>query len=236
MMQGEVVTRRLWMTEQECLDLISAANLIPGPNSTEVAIHIGYRQAGLLGLIVAGICFILPAAFMVTAIAWAYVAYSKLPQVAHIMAGIKPVIIAIVLQALVKLSQTALKTSFLKILGVIALAACGFSVNEILILVIAGGASLAWSFRSKPKELAGKPMVVICLGVAAIAGLLRLTSSGAMVQSPVELTLGRLFLYFAKIGSVLYGSGYVLLAFLRTDLVDHWHWLKASVSTWTQHF
>src|SRR6266545_8172463 len=118
MMEDEVVRRRRWMTHDEFLDLLGATNLIPGPNSTEMAIHVGHRQAGWPGLLVAGISFILPAVLIVTGFAWAYVRYGSLPQVTGILYGVKPVIIAVVLQALWSLGRTALKTSFLAMVGV----------------------------------------------------------------------------------------------------------------------
>jgi chromate transporter len=229
MMQHEVVTRRQWLTDQEFLDLISASNLIPGPNSTEVAIHIGHRQAGFAGLLVAGTCFILPAMAMVMAIAWAYVQYSQFPVVSHLMTGIKPVVIAIILQAIILLSRSALKNTLAKLAAVLAVIACFLSVNEILLLLVAGAASLVWKWRGKSQGFSSRVVLIVCSIVALIGAAILLVghASGSSTE-PVACSQSRLFLYFAKVGSVLYGSGYVLIAFLQADLVQNWHWLTAS--------
>src|SRR5437660_585958 len=132
-MEREVVGRLGWLSHEQFLDLLGATNLIPGPNSTEMAIHIGHRRGGWPGLLVAGICFILPAACIVTLIAWAYVRYGQLPQVGAILYGIKPVIIAIVVQALWKLARVAVKTKTLAAVGLAAVALCFLGVNELII-------------------------------------------------------------------------------------------------------
>ncbi|HKX60596.1 MAG TPA: chromate efflux transporter, partial [Verrucomicrobiae bacterium] len=219
MMEDEVVRRRQWLTRDEFLDLLGATNLIPGPNSTELAIHIGHRRAGWPGLVVAGTCFILPAALIVTAIAWAYVEFGKLPGAQGLLYGMKPVIIAIVLQALWRLARSAVKSRMLAAMGVAAIAASFLGVNELVIL-FAGGLLIAViqsGFRLKPpagvaRLLAAAPMVPLPLAAAV-----------PLVAAPFGLW--PMFLFFLKIGSVLFGSGYVLLAFLRADLVDRWHWL-----------
>lgn len=197
MMHDEVVVRRQWLTNREFLDLIAATNLIPGPNSTELAIHIGHRRAGWPGLLVAGVCFILPAASITVACAWMYVTYGSLPAADGILYGVKPVIIAVVLAALWNLGQVVLSKpkSFLICAGSVVLAALG--LNELLVLLLAAIAALA------PR-------------------LARMASAQFAV---VPIGLWPIFLFFAKVGSVLYGSGYVLLAFLRADLVERWHWL-----------
>ena len=146
MMHDEVVKRRKWMTDQHFLDLVGATNLIPGPNSTELAIHIGYERAGWRGLIAAGLCFIMPAVLIVLALAWAYVEYGTTPQGNALMYGIKPVIIAIVAQALYRLAPTALKSLFLAIIGVGALALYLLGVNELLVLF--GGALLVVAIQA----------------------------------------------------------------------------------------
>ena len=212
-MEDEVVRRRRWMTQDEFLDLLGAANLIPGPNSTELAIHIGHRQAGWPGLLVAGSSFILPAVLIVTAFAWAYVRYGSLPQVAGVLYGVKPVIIVIVLQALWSLGKTAIKTKWLALVAVagVALTLAGF--HELLILfgagvIVAAGRLIGRGFKS---SLVLSPPVALFL-----------QTSPALAAS---FGLWPLFLFFLKVGSVLYGSGYVLLAFIRSDLVERWHWL-----------
>ena len=198
LMEDEVVRRRAWLTREELLDLIAACNLIPGPNSTELAIHIGHRKAGWAGLVVAGACFILPAALIVAVIAWAYVRWGSLPEVGAVLYGVKPVIIAVVAQALWGLGRSAAKTWTLGAIGVVAVAATLAGVDEILVLLGAG-----------------------VLAAAQFAG------ARTLAVAPV-VPLWGLFGVFAKIGAVLFGSGYVLLAFLRADLVDHLHWLTES--------
>jgi len=197
MMEREVVRDRKWLTREEFLDLLGATNLIPGPNSTEMAIHIGARRAGLAGLLVSGSCFILPAMCIVMACGWAYVNFGKLPQVEGILYGVKPVIIAVVLQALWGLGRTAIKSASLGLITLAAVGASGAGINELLILLVAG----------------------VVMIVAA-----RTDRTGMTLAVP----LPALFLIFAKIGSVLYGSGYVLLAFLRSDFVERLGWLHES--------
>lgn len=231
LMKEEVVDRRRWMTEAEFLDLLGVTNLIPGPNSTEMAIHVGFIRGRWPGLLLAGICFILPAALIVTAFAWAYVRFGNLPEVQGILYGVKPVIIAVVLQAIWGLLRPAAKTPFLAVLGGIALVVALLGVDELMILFGAGGiAGFAAWLRSKPE---GKPryrsLLAMLLVVSAMIALptLLTASLGPGVPSvdgrPFGLT--PLFLFFLKVGSVLYGSGYVLLAFLREGLVADWRWL-----------
>lgn len=214
MMHDEVVTRRRWMDEQHFLDLVGATNLIPGPNSTEMAIHIGYERAGWRGLVAAGVCFIMPAVFIVLALAWVYVEYGNTPQGDALMYGIKPVIIAIVVQALYKLVPTALKGPVLAAVGVGALAAYLLGVNELIVLF--GGALLVvaiQAIRRFPQS------------TAALLPLVGLKSWLPQTTVDSAVTLDRLFLIFLKVGALLYGSGYVLLAFLRNDLVVNYGWL-----------
>lgn len=216
MMEDEVVRRRRWMTQNEFLDLLGAANLIPGPNSTELAIHIGHRQAGWRGLLVAGISFIVPAMLIVMAFAWAYVRYGSLPQVAGVLYGVKPVIIVIVLQALWSLGRTAIKSTFLAFVAAASLALTLFRVHELLVLLVAGVVvaltRLTWRRLKKSAHLS-----------VSASPLMLLLQTSAAVTAPFGLWA--LFLFFLKVGAVLYGSGYVLLAFIRADLVERWHWL-----------
>jgi chromate transporter len=214
MMEEEVVRRRGWLGRDEFLDLLGATNLIPGPNSTELAIHIGHRRAGWAGLVVAGGCFILPAALMVGAIASAYVRFGRLPAVSAVLYGIKPVMIAVVLQALWLLARTALKNRGLAALTAAGVVAAFLHVNELLILIASGAVvAAAKGWRARPGGTA--PAMV------AVGGL-SLASAPAVATPP---QVASVFLVFAKIGSVLYGSGYVLLAFLRADLVQRLGWL-----------
>ncbi len=208
MMRQEVVERRHWLNEAEFLDLLGAANLIPGPSSTELAIHIGFRRCGWPGLVVSGVCFILPAACMVTIIAWAYVRYSALPQVAGLMYGIKPVVVAIVLQALWSLCRASLKTWPLRAVAAGAVLLTASGVQQIVTLLACGAAVAAIRLPSS-------------LTLWVPGALL-----GATLANTQSVTLGRLFWVFAKIGAVVFGSGYVLLAFLRADLVTRFHWLN----------
>ena len=213
MMQDEVVRRRRWMTQEEFLDLLGAANLIPGPNSTELAIHVGHRQAGWAGLLVAGSCFIFPAAVIVTIFAWAYVRYGSLPQVLGILYGVKPVIIAVVLGALWSLGRAAVKNAVAVAVAVAGLVLVFLGVHELLILAAGGVAMLV------AKLISRQTLAVIATPLA----FFEITSTAA-----TSFGLWPLFLFFLKVGSVLYGSGYVLLAFIRADLVDRWHWLTES--------
>ncbi len=214
MMHDEVVVRRGWMAEQHFLDLVGATNLIPGPNSTEMAIHIGYERAGWRGLIAAGICFIMPAVLIVLALAWAYVEYGNTPQGDALMYGIKPVIIAIVVQALSRLVPTALKGPLLATIGISALALYLLGVNELLVLF--GGALLVVAIQAVRR---------FPLPVAMLLPLAGLESGLRQAGTNNPVSLDRLFLIFLKVGALLYGSGYVLLAFLRNDLVVNYGWL-----------
>jgi chromate transporter len=212
MLRDEVVARRDWLTDEEFLDLLGATNLIPGPNSTEMCLHIGHRRAGLPGLLVAGAGFILPAAGMVLALAWAYGRWGSLPEMEGLLYGVKPVAIAIVAAALWELGRRALRTRAM--LGIAAAALALYALlgwNEILLLGLAGLTMLALRrARLNIKGLAG---------LAAVPALF----SGGLATTPNLLTL---FLILLKIGSVLYGSGYVLLAFLRADFVLRLGWLS----------
>ncbi len=215
MLHDEVVTRRGWIDEQHFLDMVGATNLVPGPNSTEMVIHMGYHRAGWRGLIAAGVGFILPAALLVGILAWAYVTYGSTPQGLSLLYGIKPVIIAIVLQALYKLGKTAIKGPLLAVAGAAALALYLLGVNELVILFGLGLLVALMQFARRGGEFSLK-------GVLPFAGLGGLP---LVVSQLVPVSLGQLFLVFLKVGALLYGSGYVLLAFLRNDLVLRLGWL-----------
>ena len=214
MMHDEVVRRRRWVSEAHFLDLIGATNLIPGPNSTEMAIHVGNERAGWRGLIAAGVSFIAPAMLIVLGFAWAYVEYGHTPAGEGLLYGIAPVIIAVVAQAIVSLTRAAVKGWLLAAVGAAALASYLAGINEVLILFAAG--LFVTIFRNVRRLARGAALVV---GAPLLPGLA--LQSGARV----EVEFDRLFLIFLKVGAVLYGSGYVLLAFLRTDLVDSAGWL-----------
>ncbi|HTR22863.1 MAG TPA: chromate efflux transporter [Terriglobales bacterium] len=215
MMEEEFVRRRQWITHEQFLDRLATANLIPGPSSTEVAIFIGQLKRGWRGLIVAGSCFIIPAALIVTAIAWAYVRFGSLPQAQHILYAIKPVVVAIIIQALGRLSRTGIRTVLLAVIGVLAAALNIAGLSPVLVLVVAGALAAA-SLAMKGRLLSVGFLAAPRLGAAAVL-------AGIAAVWPGELW--RLFLAFLKIGSVVFGSGYVLLAFLQAEFVRHLHWL-----------
>jgi chromate transporter len=227
MMEEELVRRRRWVIRDKFLDLLGAANLIPGPSSTELAIFIGYLCEGWMGLLLAGVCFIVPAMVMVVAFAWAYVQYGNLPQISWLLYGIKPVVIAIVLQALLSLGRAAVKDKFLAALAVTAFTLNFLGLNALVLLFGAGSiAGLRKGFiQDRPRNR--KPMLIMVLFsgcfLAAAYFASRLYSTGK-----AEFGLLPLFLFFIKTGSVVFGSGYVLLAFLHADLVDNWHWLTST--------
>lgn len=210
MMHDEVVKRCKWLSDEQFIDLLGATNLIPGPNSTEMAIHVGSLRAGWPGLIAAGVAFILPAMLIVMALAAAYVRFGALPQAGWLLYGVKPVVIAIVARALWDLGKKALKGR-LMILGAAVAVAYFLGVNELLLLFLGG--LIVFLARNGFKHT----------GAGSIPGLLPLGFMLPFAATPFNLPL--LFLTFLKIGSVLYGSGYVLLAFLRTDFVLRLGWL-----------
>jgi chromate transporter len=214
MMHNEVVERRKWLSEQEYLDAVGATNLIPGPNSTEMAIHIGLRRAGWPGFVLAGLGFILPAVLIVLALAWVYVRYGTQPEAGWLLYGIKPVVIAIIAQALWRLGKAALKTVWLALLaaGVVVLYVIG--INEVALL-LGGGLIFMLIVSAKPWR-----QLRAAIFPAAPPALVMVSSLAA---APFSLPL--LFLTFLKIGAVLYGSGYVLMAFMRADLVMRYGWL-----------
>lgn len=208
----EVVQRRQWLTDQEFLDLLGATNLIPGPNSTEMAIHLGLVRAGWRGLIAAGVCFILPAVLMVLGLAILYVEYQATPTVDWLLFGIKPVVLAIIAQALWLLGRKALKTRTLMVLGGAALGLYLLGVNELVVLF---GLGLGYMVLVNAAGLV--PALLMIGGNTTVA------TTGADGERSVSLV--HLFLIFLKVGSLLYGGGYVLLAFLQNDLVNRLGWV-----------
>ena len=215
MMDGEVVRKRGWLTRERFLDLLGATNLIPGPNSTEMAIHLGFLRAGWRGLIVAGACFIFPAMAITGILAWAYVRYGSLPEVFWVLYGVKPVIIAIVVQALWGFALKAVKGPITGAVGVAVVALSFLGWDEVLLLFV-GGVATMLATRAGQK---GAPAAA----ALTVTGVMLGTGAPATAHAPV--TLWALTGFFLKVGSVLYGSGYVLLAFLRSDLVQRWDWL-----------
>ncbi|MBD2252573.1 chromate efflux transporter [Nostoc parmelioides] len=218
MMDNEVVNRRRWMSREKLLDLLGITNLIPGPNSTELAIHIGYEQGGWRGLLVAGSCFILPAMLIVWTLAAIYARYQTVPQVGWLLYGIKPVIMAIVLQAVWNLSKKAAKDLPTRIAGIVAIVAYFAGLNEILLLISLGIAVMVLKNWQNRGRITGAFLLPFS-GILAQVG----TTTAAITS----VTWVSVFLFFLKIGCVLYGSGYVLLAFLQRDLVERNQWLTS---------
>lgn len=214
LMHREFVERRRWLSEQEFLDLVGATNLIPGPNSTELAIHIGFQRAGWPGLLVAGACFILPAVLIVAALAAAYVQVGAVPQVQAMFRGIKPVVIAIVCLALLKLFRSAVRVPWHAALTLAAIAAAALGMNELALLAACGilGAVVSGGRAEK------KPGVNSQLTPGFFL-------MGSIAPAAATVSMPGLFFVFLKAGGLLFGSGYVLLAFIRADLVDRLHWL-----------
>jgi chromate transporter len=226
MMEEEFVRRRQWMTRAEFLDRLATANLIPGPSSTEVAIFVGQLKRGWRGLIVAGCCFIIPAALIVSVIAWAYVRFGSLPKAEGVLYAIKPAVVAIVIQALGKLGRTGVRSALLAVIAVLAVVLGLLGVSPVMVLLSAGLVSAAaLAMKNRLLSAGGFSKIVGLQKVGAfpkvVAGAMAVAATGAAF--PAELL--RLFLSFLKIGSVVFGSGYVLLAFLQSEFVEHLHWL-----------
>ena len=218
MMHLEIVERRKWLDDQEFLDLLGATNIIPGPNSTEMAIHIGFLQAGWLGLITAGVCFIAPAMLIVLALAWTYVRFGSTPQAQWLLYGIKPVVIAIIAQAIWNLGRKAAKNLLVAVSGLLILVLYFFfNVNE-LVLLFGGG--LIIMVLANLQTMKGKNLKSLL-----IPPLFEFNSLPVSTLAAVPYNLPLLFLTFLKIGAILYGSGYVLIAFLRADFVTGLGWL-----------
>ena len=197
LMQREAVVKRRWLSREEFLDLLGAVNLMPGPSSSQMAIFLGYRRAGWMGLVIAGLCFVIPAASITLVLAWLYQRYGTLPRSQGMLAGMRPVIVVIILDAVLKLGRTAFRSWWLAALGALALAALLAHVNPLVVMLASGG-----------------------IAVAALS----IRGTSALSVTPVALW--QLFLVFLKLGAIVFGSGYVLLAFLRVDLVDSLHWLN----------
>jgi chromate transporter len=212
MMEEEVVRKRKWMSAEHFLDLVGATNLIPGPNSTEMTMHCGHERAGWKGLIVAGICFIVPAVLITGLLAWAYQRYGQLPEVAPFIYGIKPAVLSVVLAVMISLGKKAVKNRQLALFGILALIAVLAGMHEIYVLFGAGAIGILLHYAQSNRSLKGflpAPLLQIVL------------EAPAMVN-------GKIFWIFLKIGSILYGSGYVLFAFLDAELVST-GWLSKQV-------
>ncbi|UJR83288.1 chromate efflux transporter [Sandaracinus amylolyticus] len=217
MIHDEVVTRRKWLSEQRFLDLLGAANLIPGPTSTELAIHVGWERRRGVGLLVAGVCFIVPAMLVTAACGWAYVEYAALPQVGWILYGVAPVVLGIVVQAIAGLAPKAARTRVLRLLAALAVALVAAGLHELAVLFVIGVLAIFAERPSTPAEPEGPPPAPMWWWPFG--------AGGAAATGASAITLPAIFWVFCKIGSVLFGSGYVLLAFLRAELVEDLGWL-----------
>lgn len=206
MMRDEVVVKRKWMSEQHFLDLLGATNLIPGPNSTEMAIHVGYDKGGWRGLVAAGLCFILPAVIITGILAYFYSLYGQLPEVQPFIYGVKPAIIAIILSAIYPLAKQSVKSKILALIGIAVLLAAVLGVNEIYLMFGAGLFALGlYTVQNRQND--------------SLQSFVPLTFLQITQTTLWTATNAKLFWTFLKIGSILYGSGYVLFAFLDTELV-----------------
>ncbi|MHC5737531.1 chromate efflux transporter [Nostoc sp.] len=229
MIEDEVVKRRQWLTREHFLDLLGATNLIPGPNSTEMAIHIGYIYAGWLGLIVSGVCFVLPAVLITGGFAWVYVAYGTLPQVVPLLYGIKPAVLAIIINALWGLAKKAVKTrQLLAIALAVVLLTLLFKLNEVIALLIGGLLGMLWLHsgekNAKPGEKANFLIASLSTG-ATLKVSAAVAASVATASTATNVPLWQLGWFFLKVGSVLFGGGYLLVAFLQGGLVQEYGWL-----------
>lgn len=220
MMEEELVHRRNWLSKEDFLDLISTANLIPGPNSTEVAIHVGYKMAGWRGLIIAGSSFIIPAFLIVWALAWFYVKFGTIPAFQSVFIAIKPVILAVIAQAIWSLSRSAIRDRTLALFSVIALSLFLFGYNEILILLFIAIANVLVR-----KTCLTKYKNILFLILIPTSLIIFLEKAVAQVNDAFKVPIEAIFGYFVKVGSVLFGSGYVLIAFLQNDLVQQYRWI-----------
>lgn len=239
LMEEEFVRRRKWLSREEFLDRLGAVNLLPGPTSTEMAIYLGELRGGFAGLLVAGACFILPAAFMTVGLAWAYVKYGALPELAGVLWGVKPVVVVLLLQAVWSLAKAALKSRELMFLAAVVLGLAAMHVPTLALLI---GTGVAWIVANR---FGRKPDTALVLTVAIGSGIVQSASRTSLangapgenaergavvavggVSSVLAVTTSGVFLYFLKIGALLFGSGYVLLAVLREDLVTRLHWLS----------
>jgi len=211
LMEEEFVRRRRWLSREEFVDRMGAVNLLPGPSSTEMAIYLGHLRGGFPGLLISGTAFILPAALMMLALAWAYVRYGALPQIAGLLWGVKPVVVVLIMQAVWTLAKTALKSRELLLIAAIVL---GLAAMHVTTLALLTGTGVAWIVASRFGQQQAASSAAGVAGASAALGAVRaVTTSGV-------------FAYFLKIGALLFGSGYVLLAVLREDLVTRMHWVS----------
>jgi chromate transporter len=214
MMEDEVVTRRAWLDRQHFLDLVASVNFVPGPNSTELAIHLGLIRAGFAGLIVAGVCFIVPAVLIILPLAYIYVKSGSLPQVSGALSGINACVVAIIAAAAIRFAKTAVRDVFTVALAIVATIA-GFAGNRFPqlqpeLIILAAAALLGAIYYGRPRPPAGTMLAL----AAPLA-----------VSQALWGDLLRMALFFLKVGATLFGSGYVLVSYLQSGLVDQFHWL-----------
>lgn len=212
LMEDEFVRRREWLSREEFVDRVGAVNLLPGPSSTEMAIYLGQLRGGFPGLLIAGAAFILPAALMMFALAWVYVRYGALTQIAGLLWGVKPVVVVLVAQAVWSLARTTLKSRELMVIAAIVLGLAAMHVSTLALLI---GTGVAWIVANRFGQNRAA-----AVAMSAAGGVATSTATTATV------TTAGVFVYFLKIGGLLFGSGYVLLAVLREDLVTRMHWLN----------
>ena len=218
LMEDEVVEKRGWLSRERFLDLVGVTSIIPGPNSTEMAIHLGFLRGGWPGLLLAGACFIVPAVSLTTLLAWAYMTYGAIPHVADLLYGIKPAVLAVILGALWRLGQKAIKGWRLTFLGVAVMLVGLTEFSGVLALLGGGLLGMFWLKMTRSND---RDHVAVLAPIAG-TGVSMLASQGAVVGAPTLWALG---LFFLKIGAILYGSGYVLVAFLEEELVYGYAWL-----------
>jgi len=230
MMEEEFVRRRHWITHAQFLDRLATANLIPGPSSTEVAIFVGQLKRGWRGLIVAGCCFVIPAATIAAVIAWAYMRFGSLPKVEGIFLAIKPAVVAIVIQALIKMGRSGVRTISLALIAALAAALSILGISPVLVLGVAGLVSVAaLTMKNRLVSISATGFSKNPVSFHTFVGVSKFIAAAVAVGAAgvtVPVGLVRLFLSFLKIGSVIFGSGYVLLAFLQTEFVERLHWLS----------
>ena len=230
MMEEEFVRRRHWITHAQFLDRLATANLIPGPSSTEVAIFVGQLKRGWRGLIVAGCCFVIPAATIAAVIAWAYMRFGSLPKVEGIFLAIKPAVVAIVIQALIKMGRSGVRTISLALIAALAAALSILGISPVLVLGVAGLVSVAaLTMKNRLVSISATGFSKNSVSFHTFVGVSKFIAAAVAVGAAgvtVPVGLVRLFLSFLKIGSVIFGSGYVLLAFLQTEFVERLHWLS----------
>ncbi|NER53119.1 MAG: chromate efflux transporter [Symploca sp. SIO1A3] len=223
MMEDEVVKRRRWLTQEHFLDLIGATNLIPGPNSTEMAIHVGYSYGGLPGLIIAGVCFILPAVLITAGFAWIYEQFGTLPQVTPLIYGIKPAVLAVIFAAVWRLGKKAVKNRKLLVIGLGVATLLIFGLNEVIALLIGGSLGMIWLCTTDQDNPPSAKLTTILTATLTTGSVLKASATTAATLATVPLW--QLGWFFLKVGSVLFGSGYVLVAFLEGGLVQEHGWL-----------